>query len=186
MLRLRSLLAVLVSLAFPCMVLAQTAIPSSGDAPPPSSSGGFTLLPIIVLGLVALVVVVVAYRRARSSGDEQRRRATARAAVAVVVGWFGALAFAFGQFGVSGVQSGNIQPDPDELFAKIRLAGLAGVLGAAAIMFAPQLMSGVRRFLPRGPGSDKTCPDCAETVKPAARKCRFCGYRFDEGAEQGE
>ena len=28
----------------------------------------------------------------------------------------------------------------------------------------------------------KTCPDCAEAVLEAARKCRFCGYRFDEGA----
>jgi hypothetical protein len=24
----------------------------------------------------------------------------------------------------------------------------------------------------------KSCPDCAETVKPDARVCRFCGYRF--------
>lgn len=29
-----------------------------------------------------------------------------------------------------------------------------------------------------GPAS-KVCPDCAEEVKAAARKCRFCGYRFD-------
>ena len=26
----------------------------------------------------------------------------------------------------------------------------------------------------------KTCPDCAEEVKAAAAKCRFCNYRFDE------
>ena len=25
----------------------------------------------------------------------------------------------------------------------------------------------------------KVCPDCAEEVLAAARKCRFCGYRFD-------
>lgn len=27
---------------------------------------------------------------------------------------------------------------------------------------------------------EKVCPDCAESVKMAARKCRFCGYRFDQ------
>jgi hypothetical protein len=25
----------------------------------------------------------------------------------------------------------------------------------------------------------KACPDCAEMVLEAARKCRYCGYRFD-------
>jgi Uncharacterised protein family UPF0547 len=29
----------------------------------------------------------------------------------------------------------------------------------------------------------KTCPDCAERVLVAARRCRFCGYRFDAPAE---
>lgn len=27
---------------------------------------------------------------------------------------------------------------------------------------------------------EKTCPDCAETVKAAAKVCRYCGHRFDE------
>lgn len=26
----------------------------------------------------------------------------------------------------------------------------------------------------------KTCPDCAEVVRYAARKCRFCGYQFSD------
>jgi hypothetical protein len=30
----------------------------------------------------------------------------------------------------------------------------------------------------------KICPDCAETVLAAARRCRFCGYRFDSGARE--
>ena len=28
----------------------------------------------------------------------------------------------------------------------------------------------------------KVCPDCAETVKAAARVCRFCGHRFEDEA----
>jgi hypothetical protein len=28
----------------------------------------------------------------------------------------------------------------------------------------------------------KACPDCAEMVLAAARKCRYCGYRFDQPA----
>ena len=29
-------------------------------------------------------------------------------------------------------------------------------------------------------GETKICPDCAETVKAAARKCRFCDFEFEQ------
>ena len=35
------------------------------------------------------------------------------------------------------------------------------------------------------PELTKVCPDCAETIKAAARVCRFCGYRFELGRSAG-
>ena len=35
---------------------------------------------------------------------------------------------------------------------------------------------------PTSPGDTRLCPDCAETIKQAAIRCRFCGYRFSPAA----
>lgn len=35
---------------------------------------------------------------------------------------------------------------------------------------------------PEAPPDTKTCPECAETVKAAAKLCRFCGHRFDQAS----
>ncbi len=32
----------------------------------------------------------------------------------------------------------------------------------------------------------KICPECAETVKAAAKVCRYCGYRFEDNTKDKE
>jgi hypothetical protein len=38
------------------------------------------------------------------------------------------------------------------------------------------------RTRPGTPEPGKVCPSCAETVRPEARICRFCGHRFVPGS----
>jgi predicted amidophosphoribosyltransferase len=36
------------------------------------------------------------------------------------------------------------------------------------------------------PRPTKTCPDCAETILEAARRCRYCGHDFTDDAATGQ
>jgi hypothetical protein len=58
----------------------------------------------------------------------------------------------------------------------------ANASGSGAGAAATQASS----VLPQPPTAEfKTCPDCAEQVRTAARKCRFCGYQFSDVALTG-
>ena len=61
---------------------------------------------------------------------------------------------------------------------------LAGTLGALLMLAIAGLTIVRRRRRPTAPApvasaQAKACPDCAETIKAAARVCHFCGHRFD-------
>jgi hypothetical protein len=72
-----------------------------------------------------------------------------------------------------------------------RASGRARTEAEELVVFCTASLANARRsapprsmlatLLPRRPepAPGKICPDCAETVKPAARVCRFCGYRFE-------
>jgi serine protease Do len=62
---------------------------------------------------------------------------------------------------------------------------LAGTLGALLMLVVAGLTMVCRRRptahapAPITSAQAKACPDCAETIKAAARLCHFCGHRFD-------
>jgi hypothetical protein len=49
---------------------------------------------------------------------------------------------------------------------------------SAAFPAAPAPAFTTRTTQAPGSADGKICPECAETVRTAARSCRFCGYRF--------
>jgi hypothetical protein len=56
-----------------------------------------------------------------------------------------------------------------------KAAGLLTVIGCAYLFFCAFLAVSAGPLF--GP-EHKTCPDCANNVLAAARKCQHCGYRF--------
>lgn len=58
------------------------------------------------------------------------------------------------------------------------------IADAASLSDGPRVFASTAGAIPTNGVADayKTCPDCAEQVRAAARKCRFCGYMFEERA----
>lgn len=69
---------------------------------------------------------------------------------------------------------GRLQQDAQELVTYCT----ASLTNARAGIRPPSPLAAL--FTRRPERATKTCPDCAESVKAAARVCRYCGYRFDQ------
>jgi hypothetical protein len=63
--------------------------------------------------------------------------------------------------------------------AAIQASATGGVGQQPAQPEPPAQIAAPTAMIEQGDGM-KTCPDCAESVKKAARKCRFCGHIFEE------
>ena len=55
---------------------------------------------------------------------------------------------------------------------------IALVITLTSPKLGEQTVKSVMQDLPKAEDS-KTCPDCAEEVKSAAKKCKHCGFRWD-------
>ena len=56
---------------------------------------------------------------------------------------------------------------------------LSPIIGFIIVLLSPAEVKVVIANNSDSLGPLKTCPDCAEDVKEAARKCKHCGYRWE-------
>jgi uncharacterized protein UPF0547 len=86
--------------------------------------------------------------------------------------WYTVPYFLLGVVWLAGVVAATGDFFTDEPFRRSFLLPGAIFFGTVLVFAIPLAVAKARR-------SRKQCPDCAETVKAAARVCRHCGYQWE-------
>jgi Uncharacterised protein family UPF0547 len=107
---------------------------------------------------------------------------------AVVVGVIGLILFLVGLIALlyKNTETLTITLTPVEGGARVVISGVATheliTRISSALSAMPALAATAETVEPAAASDTKTCPACAETVKAAARVCRFCGHQFEDAA----
>lgn len=132
------------------------------------TAGGFVLIGLLV-GLYFFPLLIAAGR------DHHQTSAIAVLNILLgwtFLGWVAALIWSF---------TATVEPEPAPPLSPT----IAPPKPASHHDEVADLLPGLRTDLVK-PATDKTCPDCAETVKAAARVCRFCAYEFFPAAPNAD
>ena len=122
-----------------------------------------TIVALNTLGIIGLPVLVVAFVfRSEIINDEDKETGSIIVIIIAVLVLIGSIVyFGFGR-----------PLDEDE-----RAFNILTILGGISLVIGALILSPLAKRILEPPR--KICPDCANSVLAAARKCQYCNYRFD-------
>jgi Uncharacterised protein family UPF0547 len=150
-----------------------------------NGSDGYKLTAVL-LALVGAVCIsiTVTLERIGGVGAAGKVFQERRHAVLIPAG----AAFLVGAVGMGAITATVAPADRSTYLVMTLLVAVVGILLIVAYPIASAVLAGSEKAISSEPrvqavtdadGEMKTCPDCAEQVKAAARKCRFCGHMFE-------